>query len=143
MSFIGDWADILQSLEEQRKKYGGTSIGDSFSLAVTGKGFRFPDAATANKIAARFEARANSMEKRNKLIDDAIDALHRQFSQDGYSAAYAENAISSLRSLQVLNKSAANYARKYSNKIKSAANSKMSEEEEIGSSWGKIWDSVV
>ena len=80
MSFIGDWADILQSLEEQRKKYGGTSVGDSFSLAVTGKGFRFPDAATANKIAARFEARANSMEKRNKLIDDAIDALHRQFS---------------------------------------------------------------
>lgn len=112
-------------------------------LAATGKGFRFPDAATANKIAARFEARANSMEKRNKLIDDAIDALRRQFSQDGYSAAYAENEISSLRSLQVLNKSAADYARKYSNKIKSAANSKMSEEEEIGSSWGKIWDSVV
>src|SRR5690606_26425297 len=77
MSFIGDWADILQSLEEQRKKYGGTSIGDSFSLVVTGKGFRFPDEATARAIAQRFEDRAETMNERTKLINKALDALRK------------------------------------------------------------------
>src|SRR5690606_17377808 len=143
MSFIGDWADILQSLEEQRKKYGGTSIGDSFSLVVTGKGFRFPDEATARAIAQRFEDRAETMNERTKLINKALDALRKKFSEDEYSREYARDAMNSLRSLRALNVSAAKYAKNYSMKIRAAMDLKMSEEEGIGKSLGKIGGSVV
>uniref|UniRef100_UPI0005BC8FA9 hypothetical protein n=1 Tax=Thermocrispum municipale TaxID=37926 RepID=UPI0005BC8FA9 len=142
MSFIGDWADILQSLEEQRKKYGGTSIGDSFSLVVTGKGFRFPDEATARAIAQRFEDRAKSMKQRELLIRKAIDALSGKFSDDDYSKVYVRDAIYSLNALKELNMSASEYAQRYSQKISSAMDLKMADDTDAGTWFDKVGNSV-
>jgi hypothetical protein len=51
--------------------------------------------------------------------------------------------MNSLRSLRALNVSAAKYAKNYSMKIRAAMDLKMSEEEGIGKSLGKIGGSVV
>jgi hypothetical protein len=129
MSLVEGWEGILSALEIQRKKYGGTSIGDSVGLAVTGKGFRFPDDATARSIAANFEQSVESILDRRDLIEAVQDHLERTFSQDGASEKYLEVARSSVEALWQLNESALHYAERYIKKIELARKSKMQEEE--------------
>ena len=128
------WAEILDYLDLERKKYGGSTLLDKVYLHATGKGFRFPDDATAEKIRDRFRERVQEMADRDRLIDDAISNLKQEFSQDDWSCGYADRAINSLRSLKQLNKSAMEYAENYANKIDRAIQLKRSEEEEIGDS---------
>jgi hypothetical protein len=111
-------------------------------LAATGKGFRFPDEATAKAIAQRFEDRANSMKGREMLIGRALRALHREFSPDDYSKAYVKRTIESLESLRELNKSAAEYARSYCDQIKGSMDSKMSDDDAAGKWFNKVGNTV-
>lgn len=143
MSFLSDWDDILDSLEAQRKKYGGTSIGASASMSSSGKGFRFPDEAAANKIIARFEERARSMRARKRLIGDAKRELERKFSADEVSEGYAQKAMDSLDKLDELNESAFRYAQRYAEKIETAKRKKHGDEGGIGGGLSKIMGSVV
>jgi|SRR5690606_344188 len=129
MSLVEGWEGILSALEIQRKKYGGTSIGDSVGLAVTGKGFRFPDDATARSIVANFEKSVASIKKRRALIEIVQDRLQKTFSQDDASEKYREIAQTSVEALWQLNESALRYAERYISKIESARKSKAQEEE--------------
>jgi len=83
------------------------------------------------------------MKQRELLINKALDALRKKFSEDEYSREYARDAMNSLRSLRALNVSAAKYAKNYSMKIRAAMDLKMSEGEGVGKSLGKIGGSVV
>jgi len=139
MSLIAGWGDILQSLEEQRKKYGGTSIGDSMALTVTGKGFRFPDEATANNIIRRFEERRNSMERRKFLISQIRLYLSRQFSEDEVSGRYSGRALDSLQALDQLNESALEYTQKYIEKIRKVKEKKFAEEDELSETANRVY----
>lgn len=138
MSFLSDWDDILDSLEKQRKKYGGSSIGASVGLAAGGKGFRFPDEAAANKIIASFEERAKSMQKREGLIRDARTELRRRFSDDDVSDSYRDKALASLDALAELNTSAMKYAENYVHKIEDVKKKKQVEDGDAGSDADKI-----
>lgn len=138
MSFLGDWDDILESLEVHKKTYGGSSIGGSAALTASGKGFRFPDEASANKIIASFEERAKSMTKRRDLIFDARQSLSERFSDDDVSDGYREKALNSLAALEELNSSALKYAENYVRKIEAVKAKKLAEDAEVGSDAHKI-----
>jgi hypothetical protein len=143
MSFLSDWDDILDSLEAQRKKYGGTSIGASAAGAAGGKGFRFPDEDAANKMIKRFETRAESIEKRQVLIEKAKTALRREFSADEVSHSYVQKAMASLDALEELNKSAFEYAKNYARKIEAVKDAKHRTEGGIGGVFSKVGEAVT
>jgi hypothetical protein len=138
MSFLSDWDDILDSLEAQRKKYGGSSIGGSAGLVAGGKGFRFPDEAAADRIIASFEERAKSMQARQQLILDATQRLGERFSDDDASDGYREKAMASLRALDELNTSAMKYAMNYVKKIEAVKKKKNVEDGDAATDADKI-----
>lgn len=144
MSFLSDWDDIFESLQAQRKKYGGSSIGASVVGASAGKGFRFPDEDAARDMVRRFQDRATSIAERRKLIEKAQSALSEMpFSQDEVSLEYLRKAIQSLTMLDELNSSALKYTQNYIRKIQAVVDAKHGDEAGIGRSLSNVGRAVT
>lgn len=118
---IDDIADSFKKMSAPPKTYGGTSLGESAaSLAGTGGGYRFPDLATARKIKAGFEDRRDNIQRRERRIISAQEALAGQFASDPESMGYSDQAVQSLTSLLQLNRSMYTYADNYVKKFERA-----------------------
>lgn len=132
---IDDIADSFKKMSAPPKTYGGTSLGESAaSVAGTGRGFRFPDIATANKLKGSFEDRRDNIRKRQKRIERAQQALGQQFADDPESMGYSDQALQSLDSLDRLNQSMYTYADNYVKKFEKAidAYKKQDDEASVG-----------
>lgn len=105
----------------ERRKYGGTSLGESASSATGASGhFRFPDADAARQIRDRFHDRLKNMEKREEAIRQAQRSLRERFAEDPESESYRSDALNSLDRLDELNESMKKYTENYINKINRA-----------------------
>jgi len=114
------WAEILDYLDLERKKYGGSTLLDKVYLHATGKGFRFPDDATAQKMVDTFKEREKSIRARAYLIDTLESCINQTFSYDETSESYRKTALTSVATLRQLNDSALRYTQNYIEKIEAA-----------------------
>lgn len=128
---VGGAVKRLEGLfEKEQKTYGGSSIADGVLAGTGGRGFRFPSEDEAQAMIKTFKDRAESIERRQKLIEKAIEALANEFSADDVSVGYAKRAMDSLVALGKLNESAFNYANGYVERIDAVKRDKQHGEQE-------------
>lgn len=132
---VGGAVKRLEGLfEKEQKTYGGSSFWDN----VTGSGgFRFPSEDEAQAMIKTFKDRAESIQRRQDLINDAIVTLRSEFSADEVSLGYSKRAMDSLVALGKLNKSAFNYAKGYVEKIEAVKRDKQQSEQDVADSYNK------
>lgn len=135
---VGGAVKRLESLfEKEQKTYGGSSIADGVLAGTGGRGFRFPSEDDAQAMINTFKDRAESMQRRQKLIDDAIGVLGRRFAADEISIGYAKSATDSLIALRTLNQSAFNYATVYIEKIEAVRRDKQQGDQDAADTYSK------